>query len=172
MRAWIGIAFAAIAFLTVSCQRQDASDHISINGKVFIFNVRLARAFYMLTLNRLEAVPDGSVVVAEFENPAGGAPLVKEQKVFPKMARIDLQSPDVECVVADRPYAIHIILKDPEGKVLQTIDTTLASTLDQSILPAAALVEGPAYDRNPAAFNADGTTKFRSTCADKAKPKP
>lgn len=37
---------------TAGCQRE-ATDYISINGKVFIFNIRYGRAFDMLTLNRL-----------------------------------------------------------------------------------------------------------------------
>ena len=75
-----------------SCQRE-ATDYISVQGKIFIFNIRLAQAYYTLNLNRLPATPDDAVVRAEFEDPAGGPALVSEQKVFPKMARIDLQSP-------------------------------------------------------------------------------
>jgi hypothetical protein len=80
------------------------------------------------------------------------------------MTRIDLESPDVLCVVPDKPYAIKIVLKSPEGDVLQTINTTLSSTLDESVLPAQSLVEGPAYDKNKNAFNPNGTTKFRAKC--------
>jgi hypothetical protein len=149
--------------LSASCQREK-TDYISVNGKVFIFNIKLARAYYMLDLNRLKATPDNAVARAEFENPAGGPVLVTEQKVFPKMTRIDLQSPDVNCVVADKPYKIHVILKDRDGEVLQTLDTTLASTLDQTVMPAKALVVGAAYDRNPDAYNKDGTSKFRQAC--------
>ncbi len=152
----------AIALLTIllgalsACQREEAEGYVSIKGKIFIFNVRLARAFYEVTLNRHEAVPDGSTVFAQFENPAGGPPLVASQVVFPKMTRIDLQSPDATCIVKDRPYRIVIELKDPEGVVLQKIETTLASTIDQTFLPAYSLVTGPAYDRNEAAFGKDG----------------
>lgn len=149
--------------LAAGCQR-DATDYISINGKVFIFNIRYGRAFYMLTLNRLPATPDDAVVTAEFENPAGGPPLVKQQKVFPKMARIDLQSPDVDCVVTGKPYKIRIMLRDAQGETLQTIDTTLNSTLDSTMLPAGALVEGPAYDKTKDAYNPDGSIRFRKKC--------
>ena len=81
------------------------------------------------------------------------------------MTRIEIQSPDVECVVTGKDYKIKITVKSPGGEVLQTIDTTLASTLDQSVLPAKPPVEGPAYDKNPEAFNPDGTLKFRNKCA-------
>ena len=164
MRALAALSVLLALLLSSGCQRE-AEDYISINGKVFIFNIRYARAFYMLTLNRLPATPDDAVVVAEFEDPAGGSPLVKEQKVFPKMARIDLQSPDVDCVMTGKPYKIHIVLKSAEGKVLQTIDTTLNSTLDSTMLPASALVEGPAYDKTKDAYNPDGTIRFRKKCS-------
>jgi hypothetical protein len=149
--------------LSASCQREK-TDYVSINGKIFIFNIKLARAYYMLDLNRLQATPDNSVARAEFEDPSGGPALVTEQKVFPKMTRIDLQSPDVNCVVAGKPYKIHITLKGPDGKELQTLDTTLTSTLDQTVMPAQALVLGAAYDKNPDAYNKDGTTKLRQAC--------
>lgn len=163
MRKILLLPAVALLALSASCQREK-TDYISVNGKIFIFNIKLARAYYMLDLNRLQATPDNSVATAEFENPAGGPPLVTEQKVFPKMTRIDLQSPDVNCVVAGKPYKIHITLKDPDGNVLQTLDTTLASTLDQTVMPAEALVVGAAYDKNPGAYNKDGTTKLRQAC--------
>ena len=149
--------------LSSSCQREK-TDYISVQAKIFIFNIRLARAYYTLNLNRLKATPDNSVVTAEFENPAGGPALVSEQKVFPKMTRIDFESPDVNCVVADKPYKIHITLRDPDGKVLQTLDTTLTSTLDQTVMPAESLVLGAAYDKNPGAFDKNGKIKFREKC--------
>ncbi|MDO6963700.1 hypothetical protein [Rhizobium alvei] len=163
MKPVLMLLFTALFALSAGCQREDAN-YISINGKVFIFNIRLARAYYTLTLNRLENVPNGSRVVVHFENPAGGADLVSEQKVFPGMSRIDLQSADLECIVADRPYKIAITLVDPEGKVLQQIDTTLASTANQTVMPAKSLVVGAAYDKNPDAFGKDGKIKFRTAC--------
>ena len=152
-----------IVALLASCQREK-TDYISVQGKIFIFNIRLARAYYTLNLNRLQATPDGSMVTAEFENPAGGPPLIGEQKVFPKMTRIDLESPDLTCVIAGKPYAIHITLKSPDGKVLQVLHTTLTSTLDQTVMPAEPLVEGAAYDRNPEAYDKSGKIKFRQAC--------
>lgn len=163
MRALVLVPALAALLLAAGCTRE-ATDYISVNGKVFIFNLRYARAFYMLTLNRLPATPDDAKVVVEFENPAGGPPLIKEQKVFPKMARIDLQSPDVDCVVTGKPYKIKIMLKSATGETLQTIDTTLNSTLDSTMLPEHALVEGPAYDKTSDAYNPDGTIRFRKKC--------
>ena len=163
MKRLVIVPIMLAGLLLSACQRE-AEDYITIKGKVFIFNIRVASAFYMLTLNRLPITPDDAVVVAEFEDPAGGPPLVKEQKVFPKMTRIDLQSPDLNCVVTGKAYKIKITLKSADGKELQTINTTLNSTLDETMLPEKALVLGAKYDRNPEAFNPDGSIKFRKKC--------
>jgi len=163
MRALATISILLALLMSAGCQRE-AEDYVSVNGKVFIFNIRYARAFYMLTLNRLPATPDDAAVTAEFEDPAGGPPLVKQQKVFPKMTRIDLQSPDIDCVAVGKPYKIHIVLKNAEGRELQTIDTTLTSTLDSSMLPEKALIEGPVYTRTKDGFNPDGSIRFRKKC--------
>jgi hypothetical protein len=163
MKRLVIIPVLLAGLLLAACQREP-EDYITIKGKVFIFNIRVARAFYMLTLNRLPTTPDDAVVVVEFEDPAGGPPLIREQKVFPKMTRIDLQSPDVNCVVTGKAYKIKITLKSADGEELQTIDTTLNSTLDATMLPEKALVLGAKYDRNPEAFNPDGSIKFRKKC--------
>jgi hypothetical protein len=163
MKRLILIPILLAGLLLSACQRE-AEDYVTIKGKVFIFNVRLARAFYMLTLNRLEAMPNDAVVTAEFENPAGGPPLVKEQKVLAKTSRIDLQSPDVNCVVTGRPYKIKITVRSAAGETLQTLETTLNSTLDQTMLPEIPLFDAPYYKKNPAAFNPDGSIKFRKKC--------
>jgi hypothetical protein len=159
--------FAATALLALlfstGCQRE-AEDYITIKGKVFIFNIRNARAFYMLTLNRLPATPDDAVVTAEFEDPAGGPMLVTQQKVFPKMTRIDLQSPDVDCVDTGKPYNIHVTLRSSTGETLQRIDTTLGSTLESTMLPEHALFEGPVYTKTKDAYNSDGSIRFRKKC--------
>ncbi|KQV43378.1 MULTISPECIES: hypothetical protein [unclassified Rhizobium] len=135
-----------------ACQRETSDEPLQLSGKIFVFNYRLAYATYMVTLNKKEPVPEGSVVVATFENPAGGEPLLLERKVFTKQEKIVLESPDVTCVRKQKPYAVTIELKGPDGDLLQTVKTTVTSTLDQDVLPAKPLVIGPAYDKNPEVF--------------------
>jgi len=120
-----------------------------ISGKLFVFNYRLARATYVVTLRPLQPMGEGQVAVASFQNPAGGAPFVIEQKVWPKLDKVSLESPALTCVVKDKPYAIAISIKGSDGAVLQKIDTTLMSTEDQSILPDRPLVIDQLYTANP-----------------------
>nr|WP_075290354.1 hypothetical protein [Pararhizobium arenae] len=143
-----------------ACQRETGNEPLQLTGKIFVFNYRLAYATYMVTLDKKEPVPEGSIVVASFENPAGGEPLTMERKVFAKQTKIVLESPDVTCVRKEKPYSVTIELKRPDGDLLQTIKTTVTSKLDQDVLPAKPLVIGPAYDKNPEMFK-DGKTLVR-----------
>ncbi|ANH03715.1 MULTISPECIES: hypothetical protein [Shinella] len=143
-----------------ACQRETGPDPLKLTGKMFVFNYRLAYATYMVTLDRTEPVPEGSVVRAEFENPAGGAPLTLERKLFANLTRVALESPDISCVRKGVPYKVAIRVVGPDGAVLQSLETQVTSNVDQSILPAKALVVGPGYDKNPEVFK-DGKAPER-----------
>lgn len=145
-------AVVGTALMLAACQRETGPDPLQLTGKMFIFNYRLAYATYMITLTKTEPVPDGSIVVTTFENPSGGPPLTLERPLFPKLDKVVLESPDITCVRKQRPYAVTIEVRTPDGTVVQTLKTSVISNLDQDILPAKALVVGPAYDKNPEVF--------------------
>ncbi|MFQ6159291.1 hypothetical protein [Sinorhizobium meliloti] len=154
------------AAVAAGCQRESGRDPLELTGKMFVFNYRLAYATYMVTLNKTEPVPDGSTVVATFENPAGGNPLTLERRLFPKLNKVVLESPDITCVKKQKPYAVTIEVKGPDGTSLQRLETTVISDIDQDVMPAKPLVEGPAYDKNPEVFK-DGKAPARfetATC--------
>ena len=147
---------AAVLLATITglsaCQRETGPDPLELTGKMFVFNYRLAYATYMITLTKAQPVADGSTVTATFEDPSGGPPLTLDRKLFPKLEKVVLESPDVTCVKKQKPYAVTIEVKGPDGAVLQTLKTSVISNLDQDIMPAEALVVGPAYDKNPDVF--------------------
>lgn len=124
-------------------------DYFEISGKLFSFNYRLATAVYVVTLRPLLPMQEGQVAVATFENPAGGDPIVVEQKVWTGLDKVTIESPPLECVVKDHPYAASIVIRGAGGEALQTIETKVTSDLDQSILPDRPLVIGPVYELNP-----------------------
>lgn len=143
---------AALALATLSlgaCRDTGEEGYFAVSGRLFEFNYRLAVATYVITLNPLKPLDDGNVAVVSFENPAGGEPIVVEQKIWPKLRHVTLESPPLTCVVKDKPYAVSIRIEGPDGRLMQTLDTTVTSSLDQSILPDKPLVVGPAYDPNP-----------------------
>jgi hypothetical protein len=121
-----------------------------ISGRLVVFNYRLARATFVVTLRPLQPMEEGQIAVASFQNPAGGEPLVVEQKVWPKLDKVTLESPALFCIAKDKPYAIAISIKGADGAILQKIDTTLMSTQDQSVLPDRPLVIDQLYTPNPA----------------------
>lgn len=163
----IGAALVIGLFGTTGCQREDLAEPLKLSGKVFIFNYRVAEATYVVTLARNGPLPEPSFVETTFENPAGGPPLVTRSKIFSFWDKVSLESPPVRCVVKDRPYAISIRILDGSDKVLQTIETTLTSSLDQTIMPGKALVVGPGYAPNPEAYGSKGggVTPRQKPCA-------
>jgi hypothetical protein len=144
------------------CQRQDQDGPLAVSGRIFVFNYRVAIASYLVTLSRNGDVPAGSVVETTFENPQGGEPFVTRQTVFPNQPKLVLESPPLHCVAKDRPYRVTIRLLGKTGAPLQTLETTVTSSDDQSIMPAKPLVLGPLYSPNPDVFKADGTVDVSS----------
>lgn len=138
-----------LGFASGGCREVKIDDYFALSGRVFIFNYRIATATYVVTLDTLRPVPDGSIAIAAFENPAGGELLKVEEKIWPKMERISLESPPLRCVVKDKPYAFSINIVGSDGKIIQEIKSTLVSTLDQSVLPDRPLVIGQGYEANP-----------------------
>jgi hypothetical protein len=124
-------------------------EYFETAGKLFVFNYRVATATYLVNLKPLKPVGDGESVVATFENPAGGEPIVVRQKIWPRMDKTTIESPPLRCVVKNRPYAVTIEIMGPDGTVMQTIKTTMISSEDQAILPDRPLVVGPVYTPNP-----------------------
>ena len=151
-RLTLAATLLAVMAVLLACQRETGPDPLQLTGKMFIFNYRLAYATYMITLTKTQPVPDGSTVVATFENPSGGPPLTLDRTLFQKLDKIVLESPDVTCVKKQKPYSVTIEVKGPDGAILQTLKTSVISNLDQDIMPAQALVVGPAYDKNPDVF--------------------
>jgi hypothetical protein len=143
----LGAALLATAALG-ACRDSGQDQLFTISGKLFEFNYRLGIATYVITLNPLRPVGEGQVAVVSFQNPAGGDPIIVNQKIWPKLPHITLTSPPLTCVVKDKPYAVSIRIEDASGTLLQSFETTLTSSLDQSVLPDRPLVVGPVYELN------------------------
>ncbi|MDS7596687.1 hypothetical protein [Agrobacterium tumefaciens] len=155
-------ATVILAMLSLTaCQREEQREIVTVSGRMFVFNYRVATATYLVTLRPTAPIRDGSSVEADFENPRGGDAISITEPLFPNNPKIVLQSPPVECIREGRPYAVKIRLKAPDGHVIQTIETSITSDTDQSLLPAKPLVVGPLYTPNPEVFRKDGTTDMR-----------
>ncbi|SCX26956.1 hypothetical protein DSM25558_4129 [Agrobacterium sp. DSM 25558] len=155
MKTVVALAIATLSLC--ACQREEQREIVSVSGRMFVFNYRVATATYLVTLQPTAPIREGSSIEASFENPRGGEAFTINEPLFPKSPKIVLQSPPVECVKEGRAYRVTIRLKAPDGHVMQTIDTSITSDTDQSLLPAKPLVVGPLYTPNPEVFKADGS---------------
>ncbi len=149
MRRGLWLCVFALIALLGGCRESGENEYLALTGKVFIFNYRVATATYVVTFGIVKPVPEGATVLAVFDNPNGGEPLTVEQKVWPKTGKVALESPPLSCVVKGKPYAFAVSLFGSDKVLLQKVESTLTSTLDQSILPDRPLVVGPVYTPNP-----------------------
>lgn len=147
----VRVLLMMLAALGVASCRDSGGEgeYFGLGGKLFVFNYRVATATYLVNLVPLRPVEDGQTAVARFENPAGGEDIVVRQKIWPNLPKTTIESPPLQCVVKDRPYKVSITIEGADGAVRQTIETTMASSQDQSVLPDRPLVVGPLYTPNP-----------------------
>lgn len=148
-------AFAILALLALAaCSREDPdAPYLEVAGGGFIFNYRIAEAHYGLVLAQKRPLPDGTIVEAVMENPAGGEPYRLRQTLRGPARRIVFDSPPVKGVVKDRPYKVTVRVLDEKGAAeLQRIETSFTSSLDQTVLPDKPLAIGPGYRRNVEGF--------------------
>ena len=145
----------AVLFAIGWMTREDPADkpYLRIVGGGFIFNYRVADAFYGFTAIVQRPLPTGSIVEASFEDPAGGAPHVVRQRIGgPEMTRFAMRSPPVRGVEASRPYQVAIRILDREERhVLWTHRADFRSQLSDAVMPDQPLTIGPGYAKNPQA---------------------
>jgi hypothetical protein len=165
MSRFASLLLLFVAVLLGSCQDETRTGYISLAGRLFVFNPRLATATAVITVNVLKPVPEGSSIVLAFENPAGGAALVMQQIIREKQSRVDFETEPLLCIRKGKRYGFTLTLQDAKQKTLQKIESSLESTLDQSVLPDAPLVEGPGYEPNPALKNDDAGRALRKRAA-------
>ena len=145
----LAVLLAGILALAACRDTGGEGEYFEVTGKLFVFNYRVARATYLVVLMPLQPMREGETAVATFENPAGGEPIVVRQRIWPKLEKTTIESPPLRCIVEHKPYAVTIRIEGADGKVIQTIETTMASSQDQDVLPDKPLVVGPFYTPNP-----------------------
>lgn len=150
----------------LGCSDVSRQSYLELSGRIFLFNPRIAEANYVVTLNVLKEPPEGSTVEVDFDNPAGGAKLHMNQTLRPGQKKISFESEPLFCIKKDRRYVFKVMLKDEHGTLLQAVESSIVSTLDQSVLPDAPLVIGPGYEPNPALNNSDAGRTLRQKAMD------
>ena len=104
----------AMAFL-VGCRSEETGDFFRFDGRLFVFNYRVATATYLINIKQLRTLEPGHVAVVSFENPAGGPPLVVRESIYPNTTRTTINSPPVFCIIKDRPYRVTVRIESADG---------------------------------------------------------
>jgi len=149
----LALALAGVLALA-GCDDDSATGdapYLEITGGGFVFNYRVADAYYGFVARPLRRLPAGGRLEASFEDPAGGAAHVEQQPVGENVLRYSFRSPPLRGIKADRPYEVELRLIAADGSVLQTAHKSFTSQLDQDVNPEQPLTVGPGYQKNPAA---------------------
>ena len=142
-------ALAGLTALLALAACSDDSPYVVVSGGGIVFNYRIAEATAGIVAEVARVLPEGGVIEASFENPAGGPPIVEAKPVTEDRRRFSFVTPPLSGIKADTDYKVVVRVLDADGTEVQRVETTLHSDLDQSILPDAPLTVGPGYARNP-----------------------
>lgn len=143
---------ALLLALAVSACGEAEGDYLEIKGGGFVFNYRIAEARYGLVAEAVRPLPEGSLVVATFEDPAGGEPIRIEKTARRTQTEYVFDTPPLHGVREDRPYAVTLeIIAADRSQVIEHHERSYASNVSQEVLPEAPLTIGPGYAKNPAA---------------------
>ncbi|MEH6402873.1 MAG: hypothetical protein V7750_05825 [Sneathiella sp.] len=139
-----------LVFFTASCEEDPNSPYLEFTGGGFIFNYRIGEAFYGCILTPLRTIPVGTKITAEFEDPAGGPPLIVSQLSQKGQIQYSFRTPGIKQIKKGRPYLVTVSLLDvKKDTVFAEYTHHFASSIDQSTLPGKALTIGPGYHPNP-----------------------
>lgn len=129
--AAVGLAVSA----TVAGCDDPAQPGLAIEGGGFIFNYREADVTYGIAVKPLRRFAAGTVLEAQFDDPAGGPALTVIEPLHGKALSYALKTPPVYGVKVDTPYKVIVRAKSAAGVELARVERTLRSDLDQSIMP-------------------------------------
>ena len=121
----------------------------SFAGGGFVFNYRIGEAFYGVVINLERKLPEGSIIEGQFEDPAGGPAIVVKDNYRDGQRKYMLRTPGLKGIKKDVPYKVVVEIIDKPGHVIERLEKTIKSDIDQSTIPLEQLLIGPGYTLNP-----------------------
>lgn len=140
---------ALIVLLLAGCGEAEAPQ-VEFVGGGFILNYRQAEITYGFVARIEGEAPEGSVLEAVFEDPAGGPPIAIRQAVLPTRRSYKFETPPVEGVRKDHDYKVELRLIESEetgATVIAQSTRSYSSQIDAEIIPERPLAVGPGYHR-------------------------
>ena len=137
----------AIGFVTRDDPRSRPA--VQISGGGFIFNYRIAEAYYGFTARVMRPLPINTILEASFEDPMGGPPFVHRVRLNVRNAQYALRSPLVRGVEVGKAYHVTLRVLDYSGQTLiESHEREYKSQISSDIVPEKPLTIGPGYAPN------------------------
>ncbi len=151
MRLARGLSALLLAALLWACD--DAAEdkpYVEFVGGGFIFNYRLAEAYYGFVARIVREPPDGAILEATFENPSRAAPIVLRQVYDGRRTGYKFETPPLRGIEAERDYRVDLRLLTPDGgEVIAIYSRNFRTYTGQEVLPKMPLAVGPGHHANP-----------------------
>jgi len=145
--------------LLIGCDG-DKGPYLSFAGGGFVFNYRIAEIYYGFVLKPERKLPEGSVIEARFEDPAGGPDIVIDAPARSGQLQYMFRTPAVKGVRKDKDYRVEVRLLDkPQGTALASMSPMIVGPTIEPTRPT------PSAHPNPVARIATGYVIVASALA-------
>ena len=141
--------YALVLLLLAGCG-EDEIPQVEFVGGGFVLNYRQAEMTYGFVARIKGEVPEGSVLEAVFEDPAGGPPIVIRQEIMPTRSSYKFETPPVEGVRKDHDYQVELRLlasQETAEAVIARSTRSYSSQVGAETVPEQPLAVGPGYHR-------------------------
>lgn len=154
----LGAVIAVLAAIVLAHRPDpDSKPYLKVQGGGFVFNYRVGEVFYGFSARIMRPIDVGTVLEAEFEDPAGGEPIVLRQRIGAKAPTLTMRTPGVTGVEKGRKYKVAIRLRHRDtNAVIAQYDRTYAAKIGMEKMPDGPLTVGPGYHRPQGQREPDG----------------
>lgn len=131
------LAIGLLTCLSLAACGPESGPWVAFDGGGFVVNYSagLSAAFYGFNVKPLRRLPDGMVLEAEFEDPAGGKPIIVQEEVKGPSLRYSFRTPYLDGIEAKHPYRGEIHILEPVTHTrLASYSMTFTSQVDAAWL--------------------------------------
>ena len=135
MRLPLRLAASALLLLLLpaGCGDQQSGPYVGFAGGGFVFDYKTGAVYYGFLVRPLRSLPKGTVLEAQFEDPAGGPSIMDRMTVVEVKPHYGFRTPPLSGVKKDRPYHVEIhVLEAGDGRLLASYGRTFKSDVDQA----------------------------------------